>query len=319
MGMSCLVLGGSGFLGSHLCEALLKAGHQVKVLVSKGSSLCNLSGIINQIEVLRFNLNEAGKKDEIWGGLDRVFHLACTSRPKTANDDPARDLEENLVSTVRILDRCAANDVGRIIFISSGGTVYGRPKNLPINEQHSVAPICSHGIHKLAIEHYLHFYKNSRGLDYRVARVANAYGERQTIYGNQGLVGTILDRMLRGQVIHVYGKGENVRDYVYAADVVSALLRLAEEDTSSRVFNVGSGCGWSVLDIIGLVETTLGLKAEINFLPSRPMDVKKNILDITRIRKETGWTPQVTMEKGVARTATWWRKAMNNAIYSPQQ
>ena len=134
MNFSCLVLGGSGFLGSHLCEALLRAGHRVKVLVPDGGSLRNLDGIINQIEILRFDLNEAGKKDDIWSGVDRVFHLACTTRPKTANDNPARDLEENLVPTVRILDRCVANDVGRIIFISSGGTIYGKSKNVPITE-----------------------------------------------------------------------------------------------------------------------------------------------------------------------------------------
>lgn len=308
MGMSCLVLGGSGFIGSHLCEALLKAGHRVKVLVPKGLSLHNLDGIINQIEVLRFDLDEAGKQDEIWGGIDRVFHLACTTRPKTANDDPARDLEENLVSTVRVLDRCIANDVGRLIFMSSGGTVYGKPENLPISEDRIMAPLCSYGIHKLAIERYMHLYEKLHSLDYRVARVANAYGERQAIYGNQGLVGTILERMLTGQAIHVYGKGETVRDYIYVADIVTALLRLAEKNTFSRVFNVGSGCGHSVLDIIRIIEATLGLKAEINFLPARLLDVDKNILDITRIRKETDWTPHVAIEEGIARTAAWWRK-----------
>ena len=316
--MRCLITGGSGFLGSHLCEALLQAGHQVKVLVPVGDGLHNLDRIVNQVEVLRLDLKEAGMKDGIWGGVDRVFHLACTTRPKTSNNDPSRDLEDNLVATVRILDRCVANDVGRIVFISSGGTVYGMPKSLPINEDHPVAPLCSYGIHKLTIEHYLRLYQNLYNLDYRVARVSNAYGERQAIYGNQGLIGTVLERILTGQDIHIYGKGETVRDYIYVTDVVSALLRLAEADTKSRVFNVGSGCGTSVLDIIQIVEETLMRKSKINFLPERPMDVDKNILDITAIYKETGWTPQVTIKEGISRSAEWWRKGIGNTTHKQE-
>jgi UDP-glucose 4-epimerase len=310
MSFSCLVLGGSGFIGSHVCEALLRGGHRVRVLVPEGASVHNLEGIIDRIEVLRSDLNGAGRSNGIWGGIDRVFHLACTTRPKTANDDPARDLEDNLVSTVRMLDRCVANNVGRVIFISSGGTVYGRTESLPIHEDHPIAPICSYGIHKATIERYLCLYKKLHGLDYRVARVANAYGERQTIYGNQGLVGTVLDRILSGQPIHVFGKGEAVRDYIYVGDIVAALVRLAESDTASGIFNVGSGRGYSVLDIIRIVEAALGLKAEIDFSPARSLDVDKNILDITRMRKETGWAPQVSIEEGITRTAAWWRKEL---------
>lgn len=308
MRLSCLVLGGSGFLGSHLCEALLLLGHRVKVLVPEGVSLQNLTGILDQIEVLRLDLNESAKLDEVWGGIDRVFHLACTTRPKTSNDSPVRDLEENLVATIRILDSCVANSVGRIVFVSSGGTVYGDPKRLPVNEDHPKAPICSYGIHKLTIEHYLHLYESLYGLSYRVARVANAYGERQSIYGNQGLIGTVLEKLLTRQTINVYGNGETVRDYIYVADVVSALLRLAEVDTVSRVFNVGSGRGVSVMEIIHAVESTLCQKADLHFLPARPIDVAKNVLDISLIQKESSWVPKVMIEEGIARTVRWMKE-----------
>lgn len=312
MSYSCLVLGGSGFIGSHLCESLLRDGHRVKVLVPEGLSLHNLSGIIKQIEILRLDLAEAGQRNEIWGGVDRVFHLACTTRPKLADDDPARDLEENLIATVKILDRCAANNVGRFIFISSGGTVYGKPVKLPIPEDHPKAPICSYGIHKHVIELYLQFYKTHYGLDYRVARVSNAYGERQTIYGNQGLVGTLMERLLTGQPVLVYGNGAVVRDYIHVSDVVSALIGLANAPTGSAVFNVGSGCGKSIMEMIRLVEKALQLKGNLQMLPPRPMDVETNILDIAKIRKELAWEPKVQIEEGIARTAAWWRAEAGN-------
>jgi UDP-glucose 4-epimerase len=315
MSLSCLVLGGSGFLGSHLCEALLLSGHRVKIAVPEGVGLHNLTGILNQIEVLRLDLNEAAKVNEIGGGIDRVFHLACTTRPKTSNDSPVRDLEENLVATVRILDSCVANNVGRIIFVSSGGTVYGNPKSLPISEEHPKAPICSYGIHKLTIEHYLRLYESLYGLNYRVARISNAYGERQSIYDEQGLIGTVLEKLLTGQTINVYGNGETVRDYVYVTDAISALLRLAEVDTSSRVFNVGSGCGVSVMEVIRTVESVFGQKANLQFFPARPIDVAKNILDISRIRMETGWAPRVSFEEGIARTVQWWCTTMGTSVH----
>jgi UDP-glucose 4-epimerase len=315
MSLSCLVLGGSGFLGSHLCEALLLSGHRVKIAVPEGVGLHNLTGILDRIEVLRLDLNEAAKADKIWCGIDRVFHLACTTRPRTSNDSPVRDLEDNLMATIRILDSCVANGVGRIIFVSSGGTVYGNPKNLPVNEEHPKAPICSYGIHKLTIEHYLRLYENLYGLNYRVARIANAYGERQSIYGEQGLIGTVLERLLTGQIINVYGNGETVRDYVYVVDAISALLLLAEIDTSSRVFNVGSGRGTSVMEVIRTIESVFGQRANLHFYPSRAIDVAKNVLDISRIQTETGWMPLISLEEGIARTVKWWCTAIATSVH----
>lgn len=305
MKYACAVLGGSGFLGSHLCEALVRDGHAVRVLVPEGFSLRNLEPVLGKIEVLRFDMESAAKFDELWGGLDRVFHLACTSRPKTSNENPARDLEENLVSTVRLLDRCVANNVGRVVFVSSGGTVYGNPVRVPIDEEHPTAPLCSYGIHKLAIEHYLRLYHMLHGLDYRVARIANVYGERQAMYGNQGLVGTALERVAMDLPLQVYGNGETVRDYLYVSDAVDALMKLAELDTPSRVFNIGSGRGHTVMEIIRAVEAAMGKKAVLSHHPGRLLDVTRNELDTSRIRAETGWSPVVELEDGIRRTARW--------------
>jgi UDP-glucose 4-epimerase len=305
MSISCAVLGGSGFIGSHLCEALVRAGHSVRVLVPEGFSLRNLESIRDRVEILRFDMAAAARVDEIWGGIDVVFHLACTSRPKTSNDNPALDLEENLVSTVRILDRCVANNVWRVVFLSSGGTVYGNPVRVPIDENHPTAPLCSYGIHKLAIEYYLHLYDTLHALDYRVARVSNVYGERQAIHGNQGLIGTVLERIAMNHPVQIYGNGEAVRDYIHVADVVQALVLLAQVDTPSKIFNVGSGQGRTVMDIVRAVEAVLGKKAVLHNLPGRPLDVSRNELDTSRIRAETSWRPAVGLEDGIRRTVQW--------------
>ena len=315
MKKSCLVLGGSGFLGSHLCEALVLAGYHVRALVPEGFSLNNLTAILNRVEILRLDMNGAVKNDEIWGGVNLVFHLACTTRPQTSNDSPARDVEENVVPTLRILDRCVANKIRRLVFVSSGGTVYGPPCHMPIREDHPTAPICAYGIHKLAIEHYLHLYETLHGLDYRVARVANVYGERQTIHGNQGLVGTAIEKIEADLPIPVYGNGEVVRDYIHVSDVVNALLCLASTASAYKTFNVGSGNGNSVMEIIQAVEKALGLNAILHFQPIRPLDVPKNVLDIARIQNETGWVPKLSLQEGITRTVIWWRAVQSESAH----
>ena len=233
-----------------------------------------------------------------------VFHLACTSRPKTSNDNPALDLEENLVSTVRMLDRCVANNVGRVVFLSSGGTVYGNPVRVPIDEAHPTAPLCSYGIHKLAIEHYLHLYEMLHGLDYRVARVATSTGSARPARqpgadrdrpgeDRDGPAGAGLRQRRDGPRLHLRRRCGR------------AMMMLAERDTPSRVFNVGSGRGHTVMEIIRAVEAAMGKPAVLTHLPDRPLDVTRNELDTSLIRAETSWRPEVGLEEGIRRTVQW--------------
>ena len=160
-------------------------------------------------------------------GCQTVFHLVATTVPKTSNDDPVHDLETNLVATVRLFDLARRSHTKKIVFASSGGTVYGAPTTVPIAEHHETSPVCSYGIHKLAVEHYLHLYHRLHGLNYSVLRVSNAFGERQRPTASQGAVTVFLDRALRGEAIVIWGDGSVVRDYVYVRDVADAFCRAA--------------------------------------------------------------------------------------------
>lgn len=300
-----LVIGGSGFLGSHLCEVLLEAGHRVTVISPDGVPLTNLDAVKDRLRIVHATLDSLPATDHAWDEVDTVYHLACTSRPKSSNDDPARDVAENLQTTIRILDRCVRAKVRRVIYSSSGGTVYGNPRQVPIPEAHATLPICSYGIHKLAIEHYLHLYWVVHGLDYRVARISNAYGERQAVRGDQGLVAAVIGQLLAQQPVTIWGDGSAVRDYLHARDIADALFAMSQAGEGERTFNVGSGCGLTVLQVVSAVEQALGRTAEIRWLPSRSLDVPSNVLDIGRIRSDLGWTPRIQLTEGIARTVQW--------------
>lgn len=303
--MNALVIGGSGFLGSHLCDALVGAGHRVTVVSRSGGSLPHVADLRGRITLVHATLDTLPATDAAWQGIDTVFHLACSTRPKSSNDDPAQDLADNVVATVRMLDRCVREGVRRVIFTSSGGTVYGNPQQVPIAEDHPTDPLCSYGIHKLAIEKYLHLYQVLHGLDYRIARVANAYGERQAVRGDQGLVAAVIGRLLSRQPVTIWGDGSVVRDYLHARDIADALLTLAQAGEVSRVFNVGSGCGLTVLEVVKAVEQALHCTAEFSWLPARDLDVPSNVLDIGRITRELGWTPRIDLAQGITRAVQW--------------
>jgi UDP-glucose 4-epimerase len=242
-------------------------------------------------------------------GCQTVFHLVATTLPKTSNDDPVHDLETNLVATVRFLDLARQSDVKKIVFASSGGTVYGTPTMVPIPEHHETRPICSYGIHKLAVEHYLYLYHCLHDLDYCALRVSNAFGERQRPGASQGVVASFLDAALRGEEIAVWGDGSVVRDYVYAKDVARAFCLAARYSGAPRVFNIGSGRGVSVNELISSVESLLGRSVSRRYLPGRPFDVPVNVLDTSLATDHLNWRPQHSFKDGLRRTLEWLESA----------
>lgn len=296
--MRALVLGGGGFIGSHLVASLLERGTQVRVLerpyrqrmqtIPDHSGLEWQEGDFGNIQDIRRALD----------GVDIVFHLVSTTQPQSSNDDPAFDVESNLVATLRLLEQLRDKKIS-LVFVSSGGTVYGRPQHTPIPEAHPTEPTCSYGIVKLAIEKYLALHHLLYGLNYRVLRVANPYGPGQEANRAQGVVGTFLSRVLHDEPIVVWGDGSVVRDYLYIADTVTALLQAAEYHGTERIFNIGSGCGHSVREIVTAIEHETGKAARIQYTAARKFDVPVSVLDISRARNELGWQPQVSLAEGL--------------------
>lgn len=238
-------------------------------------------------------------------GCHTVIHLASTSTPATADRDIAADAQANLLASLRLFDRCVEAGVRRVVFISSGGTVYGIPAVVPTPESAPTLPITAYGVAKLAVEKYLEVYLRQRGLDYRVLRIANLYGPYQTADKQQGVVAAFLGRALRGEGLEIWGDGSVVRDYVYVEDVAEAVVGAVTHGGPSRVFNIGSGAGLSLADVIAAMEELLGRRLEKRFRTGRPVDVPVSILDCGLAQRELGWQARTPFAAGLRATAGW--------------
>jgi UDP-glucose 4-epimerase len=225
-----------------------------------------------------------------------------TTLPKTSNDNPVYDVESNVVGTLRLLELCRSQGVRKVVFVSSGGTVYGVPRSVPIDESHPTDPTCSYGIHKLVIEKYLQLSHRIHGLDYSVVRPPNLYGPRQRLDIAQGAVAVFLDRALRGQPIQVWGDGSVVRDYLYVGDAAEALLKAAAFEGEPRLFNIGSGVGTSLTQLIKEIETLLGCPVAVEYTAARALDVPANVLDASLARRHLGWAARTSLAEGLRRT-----------------
>lgn len=307
--MKCVLLGGGGFLGSHLADELLAEGHAVRIFDRPGVRPYRVFRAEEPVEWVEGDFLDPGQVDLAVAGCDAVYHLVSTTLPGSSNLDFARDVRTNVVGTLHLLEAVRRRGAGRFVLVSSGGTVYGIPRTIPIPEDHPTDPICSYGIGKLAIEKYLELHRRLHGLDYRVLRLANPFGERQRVATAQGAVTIFLDRALRGEEIEIWGDGSVVRDYFHVSDAASALARALTYEGSHRVFNVGSGRGLNLLEVIGAIEALLGTRVRRRHLPSRPFDVPASVLRIDRAREHLGWSPRVSFAEGLARTASWLRGA----------
>lgn len=303
--LKCVVLGGGGFIGSHVVDALLEQGHSVRVFERQNVNIRNISHVLGHIELMYGDfLNEYDLCRAVMG-MDVVVHLVSTTLPKSSNDDAAYDIETNVIGTIRLLNLVKQTGVRKIIFASSGGTVYGVPQFQPIAETHPTVPICSHGIAKVTIEKYLHLYHYLYGLDYTVLRFANPYGGRQDPMSGQGAVTAFLWQMLKGEPISIWGDGTVARDYFYISDLVSAVLAAIERDPPSKIYNIAGGVSHTLNELINIMQAITGRMPIIQYLPARKLDVPINVLDISRARKELLWQPQVPLEEGLARTWDW--------------
>lgn len=300
--MHVLITGGSGFVGRHLVTRLTAGGHQVRVL---DRVLPPTEGAENLVEGVAGDFTDP---DHVWPALDgveAVYHLAVTTTPGMANERLLYDAQSNLLGTLSLIGAAVRQGVRRFIFASSGGSVYGPAARQSLSEDYPTMPISAHGVSKLAIEKYLHVFQHIHGLEYRVARGANPYGEGQDPSRGQGFIAYALGQMAQDQEIVIWGDGSVVRDFFYVGDFAAALALLLDDRGPHQVYNVGSGQGHSLLDVLTLLQQVTGHPARVRLAPGRPADVPYNCLDITRIREALGWTPQIDLPAGLARTWSW--------------
>jgi UDP-glucose 4-epimerase len=307
--MRILVLGGSGFLGSHIVDKFLAEKHDVSVYDLYTERYRRTP---SAVEFFTGDFGNVGALDEVIStGFDAIVHCVSTTTPKSSNESPEFDIQSNVIGTVRFLDICVRHNVGKLIFLSSGGTVYGDIGDSPaIDESHRVRPICSYGVSKLSIEHYLSVYQHLHGLNYVSLRLSNPYGERQNPHRALGALTVFLHRALRGQTVEIWGDGSVTRDYIYAGDVAHAVY-LATIRTLKGVFNVGTGIGTSLKGLITAISKAIEIEPKVVWLKGRPFDVPRVVLDCKKLQQSACWRSTTTIDEGIAITAKWLRQAEN--------
>nr|WP_316640523.1 NAD-dependent epimerase/dehydratase family protein [uncultured Roseateles sp.] len=302
-----LVLGGAGFIGSSVVRALVAQGLRPRVLTRPSRSIANLRDILDRIELIHGDFMDDTVLRVAMKGVRTVYHLITTTFPNMVIESSNYDLLSNLLPTIRMLEIARESGACRIVYASSGGTIYGEPQQLPIPESHPLAPKSAYGQSKLTIENYLSFYGRTTPLEVSILRLSNPYGPQQNPFGNQGLIAVAMGCLLDGRPLKVFGEGSAVRDYIFIDDVVDALLRagLAPPD----VLNISFGEGRSVMQVLDAVERVSGRKLDRVQLPDRRGDVSVNVLDNSRARASLGWAPSCGFEDGVARTWAAFRAA----------
>lgn len=302
---TCLVMGGGGFIGSHLTEGLLKKGYSVRVFGNFRLGTTNLSAIIENVEIIQGDFLSKSDVETALNGVDYVFHYISATVPATAIKDPIYDIESNIVGTVQLLQLAVKSNVKKIIFPSSGGTIYGEPMTLPVPETHPLNPQDPYGISKLTIEKYLNFFSQAYGLDYLILRYSNPYGEKQSPHGQQGVIPIFLNKIKMGERPVIYGDGSMERDYIYIGDAVEATIAAFESNTTDKVFNISSGEGISLNRLVDVMSDVVGKKIEPLYVQDPLVRVQKIILDVTRIREQVGWKPTTSLQDGIAKTWDW--------------
>ena len=304
-----LVTGGNGFIGSHLVDKLVMSGQHVVVTLDLYPRI--YEPLPDGVTFVQGDLSNAALVQRLIvdHGIDIVYHAAWTSVHETSVKDPIADVEQNLVPAVRLLDACRAGGVKRFIFISSGGTVYGLPQNLPVKENHPTNPISAYGITKLAAEKYLQMYSHLYDLEYVVFRPSVPYGPRQNPLRRQGAVAVFIYQALYGKPITIWGDGESLRDYFYIDDMSRAFVAAVNRPAKAHaIFNLAGPHGYTLNQLVAIIEETLKVRIEVKYQAPRKFDVPQLRLDTGMAAKTLSWQPEISLAEGIQKTAEWTKK-----------
>jgi len=305
--MKVLVTGGAGFIGSHVVDTLVEAGHNVVVVDNLATGrLENLNpkAKFYQIDICSPELRQVFELER----PDIIDHHAAQIDVRRSMVEPAFDAEVNILGGIKLLELAREFDVRKIIYISSGGAAYGEPIYLPCDEKHPVQPLCPYGASKYTFELYLYIYHESYGLDYTILRYPNVYGPRQDPYGEAGVVAIFTGQMLRGQPVTINGSGEQVRDFVHVRDCARANLMVLDKG-SGRIFNLGVGQGTSINQIFAHLKEIVGYPHEAQYGPPKIGETFKIYLDANSAKKDIGWVPLIALKEGLRETVSYFRDA----------
>lgn len=308
----CCVIGGTGFIGRHVVDLLLSEGHQLTVM---GRNPIPTSSLLEGVRYVSGDYGDRKLLKDVLEDVDEIINLAYSTVPKTSFENPVQDILSNLPAAVTLFETAINLSLKKIVLVSSGGTIYGKARTLPIAEDHPTNPVSPYGITKLAIEKYAMMFNDLNGVPVVCVRPGNAFGEGQKPFLGQGFVATAIASILNGQEVAVFGSTGTVRDYVHVVDVAKGIIASLNQGKPGSCYNIGSGIGRSnkeVMDVICPLAEAAGFVPEIKELPFRPFDVPANVLDYRKLHDMTGWEPSISFEEGIERTWNWFN---NNLMF----
>ncbi len=311
------VIGGAGFIGSHVVDLLLSLGRKVTVV---GRSTRPVRALPEGVVYHAGDYGEGCFIQDILQKMDEVITLAHTTVPKSSFDDPVSDILGNLPAAVKLFETAALCGPEKLVFVSSGGTIYGNTTELPITEGFQTNPISPYGITKLAMEKYALMYHVTHKLPVVCVRPGNAYGPGQIPFSGQGLVATVAASILTGVDILSYGAKGMIRDYLHVRDIASGIVSALERGRPGECYNIGSGigrCTREVIEIIVSCGRSEGYRTTVLELPERSFDVSANVLNSNKLMAETGWKPEISFEKGVSETWRWYSDNQERDLLCP--
>ena len=315
--MKILVTGGAGFIGSHLVDRLLQLRHEVVVVDNLATGYrhnLNPRAKFYEASLLDSSLGEIFQREK----PDIISHHAAQNGVRQSNADPVFDAQHNIIGSIRLIQCCIEHGVQKVIYASSGGTVYGEPIHLPVDEAHPIAPISPYGISKHTVEHYLFLASASAGLNYTVLRYANIYGPRQHPHGGAGVIAIFAESMLKGVSPTIFGDGSSTRDYLFISDAIEANL-LALTGGDGEIYHVSTGIELSLNELFWQLKQALGssigcsdiAKMSPVYAEPRPGEIYRIALNPEKIERDLGWTPQTSLQDGLAQTVPYCRSLMS--------
>ena len=307
--MKVLVTGGAGFVGSHLIETLLT--QKIKVVCLDDFSTGNQNNVEafkDRITVITGDIRDSDTVQLALEDVDYVYHLAAQISVSHSVNDPLHDASINIDGFITLLNAIQDSSVMRIVYVSTGGAIYGEPQQIPATEATLEEPISPYGLSKLVGEKYLKLYHRTYGLSYAIIRPANIYGPRQDPLGEAGVISIFLGRLLNSQPLEIFGDGLDTRDYIYVKDIADVCIKAMDSSTDDT-FNAGTGIQTNLLELVDILKDVTSLPSEMIFSPPRAGDVHHIALDSLKAQNELNWVPSVSLKEGILNTWNWFKNA----------
>ncbi len=308
--MKILVTGGAGFIGSHVADALIEAGHQVHVLDNFSTGRMEnvpAKAVLHKMDVRSEEIPALFARER----FDVLAHLAAQMDVRKSVADPKFDADVNIMGILNLLEAGRVSGLKKVVFASTGGAIYGEPVYTPQDEDHPLQPVSPYGVSKLTSEKYLYFYRQQYGISYVALRFANIYGPRQNPHGEAGVVAIFTQRLLAGEQPFINGDGLQTRDYVYVGDVVDAFTAALSYENDG-VFNVGTGIETDVNTLFRIIRDRINADVPEKHVEGKPGEQRRSVLSYEKTRAELGWAPKVDLKTGLQLTVDWFKAAASN-------